>query len=309
MPQFSFFFDNEDYELLRLLDEIQAKEKESRNLHTLLNPYMHPRGIKQLTSSRELRIAHAMIELLKSLETGKASERLQALRSVHDEVFANDQTGFKKNTARALLQIMKELVRSEDGGRRLELAHDFRSTLSGKPRVVRAMLRRYNLLEMPEAWNQIAFDDHVHDANTKGRKSPTHLIMDAWIKGIRSLTVIYYNHISPEAVREVLEAAEIMDVKVRIGVEFSPLLRDRRPHLIWIPRGFSDASDFVAFLNEPVVRELMAAGEQLNLHNAGEVVASLENFNAKGRPQLSSRFGIELEPLLVGEFKSFVANA
>ena len=33
-------------------------------------------------------------------------------------------------------------------------------------------LRRYHLLEMPEEWNQIAFDDHVHDANTKGRKTP-----------------------------------------------------------------------------------------------------------------------------------------
>ena len=33
-----------------------------------------------------------------------------------------------------------------------------------------------------EDWNQIAFDDHVHDVNTKGRKSSTHLIMDAWIK-------------------------------------------------------------------------------------------------------------------------------
>jgi len=30
-----------------------------------------------------------------------------------------------------------------------------------------------------EEWNQISFDDHVHDANTKGRKSSTHLIMDA----------------------------------------------------------------------------------------------------------------------------------
>jgi hypothetical protein len=27
-------------------------------------------------------------------------------------------------------------------------------------------------VEMPEAWNQVSFDDHVHDANTKGRKSP-----------------------------------------------------------------------------------------------------------------------------------------
>ena len=303
-----FFFDNEDHELLRLLDEIHAKEKDSKHLHTLLDPYMHPRGIKELTSSRELRIAHAVIELLKSLETGKASERLQALRSAHDEVLANEQTAFKKNTARALLQIMKELVRASDHEQRLKLAHDFRATLSGKPRVVRAMLKRYNLLEMPEEWNQVAFDDHVHDANTKGRKSPTHLIMDAWIKGLRSLTVIYYNHISPDAAREILEAAGIMDVKVRIGVEFAPVLRDRRVHLIWVPRGFSDASDFVAFLNEPAVRELMTAGERLNQHNAKKVMAVLDDFNAKGRRSLSSRFGIELAPLHGDEFQRFVAN-
>ncbi len=308
MAPFSFFFDSEDHELLRMLDEIHSKEKESKHLRILLDPYMHPRGIKELTSSRELRIAHAMIELLKSLEGGKAIERLQALRAVHNEVLANDQTAFKKNTARALLQIMKELVRSRDHQRRLELAHDFRSTLSGRPRVVRAMLKRYNLLEMPEEWNQIAFDDHVHDANTKGRKSPTHLIMDAWIKGIRSLTVIYYNHISPDAAREVLEAAEIMEVKVRIGVEFAPVLRDKRPHLIWIPRGFSDASDFVAFLNEPAIRELMTAGEQLSLRDAKKVLLALGDFNSNGRASLSARFGIDMDPLSSEEFQQFVGS-
>jgi hypothetical protein len=58
------------------------------------------------------------------------------------------------------------------------------------------------LLEMPEAWNQISFDDHVHDANTKGRKSSTHLIMDAWIKGIRRLRVVHYNYIEPRFAAE-----------------------------------------------------------------------------------------------------------
>jgi hypothetical protein len=54
----------------------------------------------------------------------------------------------------------------------------------GQPRIVRKQLLRYHLLEMPEEWNQVTCDDHVHDVNTKGRKSSTHLIMDAWIKGI-----------------------------------------------------------------------------------------------------------------------------
>lgn len=64
------------------------------------------------------------------------------------------------------------------------------------------MLARYHLPEMPEEWNQLAFDDHVYDANTLGRKSPTHLIMDAWIKGLRSLTVAYEYWVQPEAARE-----------------------------------------------------------------------------------------------------------
>ena len=82
---------------------------------------------------------------------------------------------------------------------------------SGKPRIVRAELEKYHLLEMPEEWNQLAFDHHVHDANTKGRKSPTHLVMDAWIKGVRFLTVVYYNYVEPKVAEELLEAATILD--------------------------------------------------------------------------------------------------
>ena len=67
---------------------------------------------------------------------------------------------------------------------------------------MRHFLNTYHLLEMPEEWNQLTLDHHVHDANTKGRKNPTHLIMDAWIKGIRYLTVIYYNYVEPAAARE-----------------------------------------------------------------------------------------------------------
>lgn len=44
--------------------------------------------------------------------------------------------------------------------------------------------------------------------------------MDAWIKGIRYITVVYYNYVEPAAARELLQAAEIMGVDVRIGLEF-----------------------------------------------------------------------------------------
>lgn len=57
----------------------------------------------------------------------------------------------------------------------------------------------------------------MHDAHTKGRKSPTHLILDAWSKGIRRLTVVYYHHVPTVAVAELLEAAATMGVTVRLG--------------------------------------------------------------------------------------------
>ena len=50
----------------------------------------------------------------------------------------------------------------------LPLAHDFYQAVRGTPHVIRSLLRRYHLLEMPEAWNQQAFDHHVHDAHAQG---------------------------------------------------------------------------------------------------------------------------------------------
>jgi len=199
----SIFFDKNDYQLLRIVDDVLKRGSQSRTLRSLLVEHMHPHGIKKMAAPRGLRIAYAITSLLGSFEKGKASDRLKALHSLRDEVFLSSTTTFfQKNTARVLLEIMKDLLRTRDNKlRQLRLAHDFRMVSGGNPRRVRATLAKYHLLEMPEDWNQYAFDDRVHDANTKGRKSPTHLIMDAWIKGIRYLTVVYYNYLKfPENV-------------------------------------------------------------------------------------------------------------
>ena len=283
------FFDAGDYELLSMLDSLRGAAHESKALRRSLDPFMHPCGIKELTAPRSLRIARAMITLLTSLDQGRAQSRLQALRCVRDEALANEQAAFKRNTARVLLQMMKELVRCNDPSRRLELAHGFRMALEGKPRRIRAMLKERNLLEMPEDWSQIAFDDHVHDAHTKGRKTATHLVMDAWIKGMRSMTVIYYGSVRAEAVRELIEAGGIMDVSVKIGVELPVRLSRKVGHLIWVPRGFTDSADFLGFLRKPQVKHFMEEGEAANRVASAKVLDSLAEFNVDGRPRLASR--------------------
>jgi hypothetical protein len=302
-----FLFDRRDHELLRIVNDVSNREQSFEYARRIYYAYFHANGIKEMAESKGLRIAFAVVHLLSSLEIGRVEQRLSALRLLRDEILDTAVGMLPKNTARVLLEIMKELVRSAGNHRRqLELAHDFRVTASGKPRIVRRMLKRYHLLEMPEEWNQIAFDDHVHDVNTKGRKSSTHLIMDAWIKGIRRLRVIHYNYIEPRFAAELLEAAAVMGIDVRIGIEFPTRFRDRYVQLIWVPRGFPDAQAFLCFLAEKPVMQLMEQGMAVSAYQQAYVMELLEAFNRRHRSEICAACQIELPPLDKAEFLKFV---
>lgn len=302
-----YFFDKNDHLLLNIVNDVLNRDESHKHIKNLLIPYLHPHGIKEMITSMGLRIAYAVIHLLGSLEAGKATDRQNALRSLRDEVFCSSQSMLRKNTARVLLEIMKELVRSQGNYlRQLELARDFRMAASGKPGFIRSQLNKYHLIEMPEEWNQIAFDDHVHDANTKGRKSPTHMIMDAWIKGIRRLTVIYYNFINVEVAAELLESAEIMGITVRIGIEFSARFRRRYIKLIWAPRGFGDKQYFLDFIKDGPVKAFMDEGRKVSEYQQRYVIEVLREFNERHRPVINEAYGINLAPLDLDKFFYFV---
>ena len=300
-------FDKRDHALIRIVNDALSAVPKGGFARKVYFPYLHPHGIKEMTETKGLRSAYAVAQLLNSLEVGGVDDRINALRSLRSEVIDTAEGPLSKNTARVLLQIMKELVRAHgDYRKQLELAHEFRRTASGKPRIVRQQLRHYHLLEMPEEWNQIAFDDHVHDANTKGRKSSTHLIMDAWIKGIRRLRVIHYNYIEPRFAAELLEAARILDIDVRIGIEFSSRYRQKFAQLIWVPRGFTDAQSFLCFLAEPPVIELMAAGRRASIYQQQHVMDLLSKFNDVHRQALNQKMGVDLAPINPDEFMAFI---
>lgn len=300
-------FDRRDYRLIGIINDVRSRSDELGYIRRQYYSYFHPHGIKEMAESRSLRIAYAMIQLLTSLEKGGVDDRLNALRALRAEMLETAEGPMPKNTARALMQIMKEVVRAGgDERRQLELAHDFRITAQGKPRLVRRQLRRYHLLEMPEAWNQISFDDHVHDANTKGRKSSTHLIMDAWIKGIRRLRVVHYNYIEPRFAAELLEAARIMEIDIRIGIEFYTPFRGKYINLIWVPRGFPDAQAFLCFLEEPAVAALMREGRRASLYQQAHVMDLLLAFNQDHLQVLNGRYDIEMPPIDRDAFLAFV---
>ena len=307
MPR--LLFDKRDYQLLSIVNDVLSRGTSQEYMSRLIYGYLHPRGIKEMAESMGLRIAYAVIHLFQSLEAGGVDERLSALRSLHDEIISTSGGTLPKNTARVLLQIIKDLVRAYgDTERQLQLAHDFRRAVTGNPRVVRSQLQCYHLLEMPETWSQVTFDDHVHDANTKGRKSSCHLIMDAWIKGIRRLRVIYYNYLEPRFAVELIEAAQIMGIDLRIGIEFFPKFRNKYVHLIWFPRGFVDSQDFLCFLAEDPVIEFMAEGKKVSEHQKGYVLSILGRFNARHRHTVRETYGFEMPETDETEFLSFVGT-
>ena len=302
------FFDNRDHELIKIVNDLYNSPKSLGYTQKLYYPFFHPLGIKELAESKGLRIAYSVVHLLNSLERGDEENRIQALKGLRDEIIDTSTGPMPLNSARVLLQLMKEIVRARGHyGRQLELAHDFRKTASGKPGMIRRQLQKYHLLEMPEEWNQITFDDHVHDANTKGRKTPTHLIMDAWIKGIRRLRVIYYQYLEPRFVAETLEAAEIMGIETRIGIEFSARYRDRYVSLIWVSRGFMDSQSFLCFLAEPHVMEFMEKGKAVMQYQQAYVLQVLEAFNHTHRQRFIAETGIEIPMLDTAAFLAFVS--
>ncbi len=308
--QHRLLFDRADHELLEVVNPIISGRKSPHLLHNLLDPTLHPRGITELAAPKSLRLACAMMELVKTLEDGLPEHRLRALHSVRDEVLHNGSPALRRNTARVLLQIIKELVRAHgDERQQLVLAHDFRQAVSGNPRIVRGQLRKYHLLEMPEDRSQMAFDHHVHDANSKGRKSPTHLVMDAWIKGIRTLGVVYYRFVRRASAAELLEAAEIMGLRVRVGVEFSARLRGRAINIIWAPRGFNGREDFVAFLEKAEVRQLMDDGKALATLDTQFLLNRLQRFNDTHLASINEEFGLQAPSLDEDAFLAFVGDA
>ena len=305
----SLLFDRQDHKLIQMVNAF-AEARAHNDALRQPEPGLHPHGIIEMTSAHGLRLASAVIVLLESLAAGGPSERLQALRRLHDEVLYSTHSSLQNNTARVLVQIMKDLVRSYgDLNIQLPLAHEFHQAVRGTPRIVRALLRKYHLLEMPEEWNQHAFDHHVHDANTKGRKNPTHLVMDAWIKGIRFLTVIYYNTVDPEAAQELLRAARIMGITVRIGLEFKATFRGKLVEFTWSPLNTETSKAFKALLHRRDIVDVLRKYAPVNDWMREYVLKLLRAWNERHAASLAARWNMPAPaPIKESEFLAYVGQ-
>lgn len=121
--------------------------------------------------------------------------------------------------------------------------------------------------------------------------------MDAWIKGVRFLTVVYYNFVDAEVAEELLEAGCVLGMHIRIGIEVSSRFRGKYVRVIWEPQSYTDPKSFKAFLEEQPVRAFMKEGRLVSAYQQKYVFEALRAYNRTHRATLTGEYGLDLDEL------------
>ena len=264
----------------------------------VFRPFSHPAGFVRLITKRRLTIAEAYIRLLSHAQNTGYTERVEALQVMMHHVWHAKNLSMPLNTARVQIALMKQAVRMRGNQRaQLELMSDFARASYGKATVIRRLLRERDLIEVPETGEdlcalELGWDDHVHDSMTEGRKSPTQLVLDAFIKGISRITVAYYDAMTPDTYEEIYLASRILGIDVRIGIEFSIGKKFDRTHFMYVaPQGktYEELSSYFAQNREKLA--VFWKGLQSNSQSRRETVSALlESFNNNGLAQFNAPY-------------------
>ncbi len=201
----------------------------------------HPGGFTRAIHKRRIGIAEAYIRITRELDKADVKKRLHALKTLVNLSLHAKTIRMPVNTARVQIEIMKYAVSHTDNPRRrMERIADFALASYGHEAVIRRFLRELHLIEVPETGQPLreismGWDHHVHDHLTEGRKSPSQVVLDAFIRGISRLTIAYYDLPDRDVLFEATEAGRILGIDVTVGIEFSVgRSRDRR-HYLFIP--------------------------------------------------------------------------
>lgn len=295
--------------------------QEVRNLVDVLNteiaapdqvifrPISHPAGFVRLLTKRRLTIAEAYIKLISHSQTASYGERIEALQVLVHHIWHSKNLSMPINTARVQIALMKNAVKMR-GNRRaqLELMSDFSRASYGQTSVIRRLLRELDLIEVPESGEDLAqmelgWDDHVHDSMTEGRKSPTQLVLDAFIKGMSRITVAYYDVADRQLYEEVFLAGQILGIRVQIGIEFSVGPKFDRTHYLYIPKQGAEFAALNSFLddNAQALAPFWDGLKENALRRHNTVTELLDTFNHDGLPKFNEPFGdmavLQMAPL------------
>ncbi len=287
-------FSHEVRHLVEILNtEIEAPEK------VVFRPISHPAGFVRLISKRRLTIAEAYIKLLSLSQNADYMGRIEALQVLVHHVWHSKNLSMPINTARVQIALMKNAVKLR-GNRRaqLELMSDFARASYGQTSVIRRLLRELDLIEVPEtgadlSQMRLGWDDHVHDSMTEGRKSPSQLVLDAFIKGISRITVAYYDVAERQTYEEIFMAGRILGIRVQIGIEFSVGRKCERVHYLYVPPQDWEYEALSHFLdiNEARLAPFWRGLKENAERRHATVVELLSRFNRTGLLQFNESYG------------------
>jgi len=283
-------------ELYKLRRELNAKIDAPTPI--VKGPHSHPLGISRWFKKRRISIAEAYIQVVSDLESKHSKSRLRALRMMVNVSFHAKTLDLPLNTARVQLGLIKEAVKHKgDRRRQLELLQDFSVSSHGQQQVIRTLLDELNIIELPETGARLknldaGWDEHVHDTATSGRKNPTQLLIDAFIKGISELTIAYGSIDSLELMKEAVDAGRIVGIRVNLALEFSILVQGHRFHFMATLPHFKSGKDASQWLKKrsPAFRTILE-GLKENQANRVEAVRSLlKHFNTTSLKEINDGY-------------------
>ncbi len=283
-------------ELYKLRRELNSRIDQPSTI--VQGPHSHPLGVSRWFKKRRISIAEAYIQVVSDLESKHSKARLRALRMMVNVSFHAKTLDLPLNTARVQLGLIKEAVKHKgDRRRQLELLQDFSVSSHGQPQVIRRLLDELNIIELPETGDRLknldaGWDEHVHDTATSGRKNPTQLLIDAFIKGISELTIAYGSIDSMELMREAVDAGRIVGIRVNLALEFSILVQGHRFHFMAVLPHFKSGKDARAWLKKcsPGFRTILD-GLRENQSNRVEAVRSLlKHFNTTSLKEINEGY-------------------
>lgn len=261
-------------------------------------PHSHPGGYRREFGKRRLNIAEAYLLIAKTQAPELYKQRLDALQTVIEQSLHAKSVAMPINTARMQMFMIKNAIEVY-GNKRLqhEFISDFSQISFGNEVIIRQFLKKYGLIEVPEADKplkqmSLGWDDHVRDSLSDGRKAPSQLMIDAFIKGLSRITIVYNNLDEPRIISEALMAGEIMGIAVEIGMEFTVGSGKNRRRYVYIPPVFAKSNDFFSFLKdkEEQLKEFRE-GLRKNMVNRRQGIIKLINqFNELHLPRLNEGF-------------------
>lgn len=226
-------------EVQQLVDILNSETPAKENV--TFRPVSHPAGFTNLISQRSLSIAEAYVRLLSHSEDPSYVERIEALQTLMHHIRYSENVAMPINTARVQLALMKNAVKMKTNRRaQLEMMSDFTWASTGKGRAIRQLLRELDLIEVPETTQKLSeqmlsWDDHLHISMSEGRKSPTLLVVNAFIKGLSRFTVSFYDFSDMQKIEEIFLACDIMGIRGQVAVEFSVGPESARRNYLFIP--------------------------------------------------------------------------